>query len=327
MSDTPACTENLTTLSKHLAARGVEPGLASVLEALALGCKSIGHHVRRARIEDVVGAAGGQNVFGEIQEKLDVLSDEVLLQCLRDTPAAGVYASEEQEGPIVLRPASEGGRFAVLADPLDGSSNIDVAVSVGTIFSVLPNDRPDAESAEAVLQPGRNQVAAGYVVYGSSMVLVLATAAGVDMYTLDPVLGEFLLVKAGIEIPTEKKIYSINEAYTNDFDDGLKAYLEFAHGAGYGARYIGSMVADVHRTLLKGGVFIYPATAKAPQGKLRLMYEGNPMGFVIERAGGAASAGATPILETLPTHVHDRTQVILGSRIEVEHVTSRTHPA
>ncbi|MCP3983695.1 MAG: fructose-1,6-bisphosphatase [bacterium] len=327
MPEPAAVSENLTTLSKHLAGHGIETGLASVLEAIALGCKSIGHRVRRARIEDVVGVAGGENVFGEIQQKLDILSDEVLLQCLRDTPAAGVYASEEQEGPIVLRPASDGGRFAILADPLDGSSNIDVAVSVGTIFSVLRNDRPDAESAESVLQPGRNQVAAGYVVYGSSMVLVLATGAGVDMYTLDPVLGDFVLVKAGIEVPAEKKIYSINEAYLNDFDDGLKAYLEFVHGAGYGARYIGSMVADVHRTLLKGGVFIYPATRKAPKGKLRLMYEGNPMGFVIERAGGAASAGATPILDVQPTEVHERTPVILGSRTEVEHVISRTHPA
>ncbi len=324
----PVIAQNLTTLSKHLAGRALDPGLAGVLEALALGCKAIGHRVRRARIEDdIVGVAGGENVFGEVQQKLDVLSDEMLLQCLREAPAAGVYASEEQEGAIVLRPASEGGRYAVLADPLDGSSNIDVAVSVGTIFSVLPNDRPDAESAEAVLQPGRNQVAAGYVLYGSSIVLVLATAGGVDMYTLDPVLGDFVLVKEGIEIPAERKIYSINEAYVNDFDAGLKAYLEFAHGAGYAARYIGSMVADVHRTLLKGGVFIYPATAKAPQGKLRLMYEGNPMGFVIERAGGAASAGAAAILDAVPAQVHDRTPVILGSKLEVEHVTSRTHPA
>lgn len=327
MSDAPVIAENLMTLSKHLAGRGIDTGLASVLEAIALGCKAIGHRVRRARIEDVIGEAGGENVFGEIQQKLDVLSDELLLQCLRDTPAAGVYASEEQEGPIVLRPASAGGRFVVLADPLDGSSNIDVAVSVGTIFSVLPNDRPDAESAEAVLQPGRNQLAAGYVVYGSSMVLVLATSAGVDMYTLDPVLGDFVLVKSAIEIPNKMKIYSINEAYLNDFDEGLKSYLEYAHGAGYGARYIGSMVADVHRTLLKGGVFIYPATAKAPKGKLRLMYEGNPMGFVIERAGGAASTGAAPLLDTLPTDVHQRTPIVMGSRTEVEHVISRTHPA
>ena len=199
-------------------------------------------------------------------------------------------------------------------------------VSVGTIFSVLPNESADGDTADAVLQPGNKQLAAGYIVYGSSIVLVLATQAGVDMYTLDPVLGDYVLVQQGIEIPKEKKIYSINEAYANDFDEGLKSYLEFAHGAGYGARYIGSMVADVHRTLLKGGVFIYPATAKAPKGKLRLMYEGNPMGFVIERAGGSASAGPAPILDSQPTEVHERTPVILGSSAEVTQVTSRMHP-
>ncbi len=315
--------DNLNTLSKHLASQNLPDGLAEVLEALALGCKAIGQRVRRARIDDVVGVAGGSNVFGEIQQKLDILSDELLLQCLRDTSCTAVYASEEQDGPIVLKPKSEGGKYAVLADPLDGSSNIDVAVSVGTIFSVLPNESADADTADAVLQPGNRQVAAGYIVYGSSIVLVLATQAGVDMYTLDPVLGDYVLVQEGIEIPNEKKIYSINEAYINDFDDGLKSYLEFAHGAGYGARYIGSMVADVHRTLLKGGVFIYPATAKAPKGKLRLMYEGNPMGYVIERAGGAASAGSAPILESQPTEVHERTPVILGSSAEVDHVLSR----
>lgn len=325
MSDAETA-ENLTTLAKHLAAQDLDPGLATVLEGLALGCKAIGHRVRRARIEDVVGVAGGENVFGEIQQKLDVLSDEVLLQCLRDAPAAAVYASEEQDGPVVLRTASEGGRFAVLADPLDGSSNIDVAVSVGTIFSVLPNDKPDDETGMAVLQPGRNQVAAGYVLYGSSIVLVLATEAGVDMFTLDPMLGDFVLVLAKIEIPQEKKIYSINEAYVNDFDEGLRDYLAFVHESGYGARYIGSMVADVHRTLLKGGVFIYPATGKSPQGKLRLMYEGNPMGYVIERAGGAASAGRGPILDRIPSEVHERTPVIVGSAAEVDHVTRRTHP-
>jgi len=224
---------------------------------------------------------------------------------------------------VVLRRRSEGGQFAVLSDPLDGSSNIDVAVSVGTIFSVLPNNQEDATTANAVLQPGRNQVASGYVLYGSSVLLVLATASGVDLYVLDPSLGEFVLVKAGVTMPTEKKIYSINEAYWNDFSDGLRDYLEFAHAAGYGARYIGSMVADVHRTLLKGGVFIYPATDKSPKGKLRLMYEGNPMAYVMEQAGGAGSAGAGRIMDVEPEALHERTPVICGSSGEVEQVTSR----
>jgi fructose-1,6-bisphosphatase I len=232
-----------------------------------------------------------------------------------------VYASEEQEQPTVLRPKSAGGEFVVLADPLDGSSNIDVAVSVGTIFSVLRNNQPDATTARAVLQRGSAQLAAGYVLYGTSVLLVLATAHGTDMYALDPGIGEFVLVKPKMSVPSESKTYSINEAYVNEFAAGLRAYLEFAHGAGYGARYIGSMVADVHRTLLKGGVFIYPATKKAPKGKLRLMYECNPMAFVLEQAGGAGSTGAQRILEVEPGGLHDRVPVILGSANEVECVT------
>ena len=315
--------ENLTTLGQHLR-NGRQLGrLGEVLEAIALASKSIAARIRRARIDDVIGEVGNINVQGEVQQKLDVLSDQLLLHCLRACPPVAVYASEEQEGPVVLRTKSDGGEYAVLSDPLDGSSNIDVAVSVGTIFSVLPNNEPDSSTADAAVQAGRNQVAAGYVLYGSSVLLVLATAQGVDMYVLDPSLGDFVLVKTDMKVPAEKKIYSINEAYLNDFDDGLKSYLEFAHESGYGARYIGSMVADVHRTLLKGGVFIYPATAKMPKGKLRLMYEANPMAYVMERAGGAGSAGAGAILDVEPEELHERTAVIVGSRAEVERVTSR----
>ncbi len=313
--------ENLTTFHKHLSTRGVAPGLAEVLEAIALACKSIGHCVRRARINDHVGVAGGANVHGEIQQKLDLLADETLLHCLRDVPAAKLYASEEQEGVVVLHPPGGGEGYGILVDPLDGSSNIDVAVSVGTIFSVLPHDPEAPDPTGALLQAGRRQVAAGYVLYGSSIVLVLANEVAVDMYTLDPVLGDFVLVEPDLRIPEQRKIYSINEAYVNDFEAGLRAYLEFVHGAGYAARYIGSMVADVHRILLKGGVFLYPATRRAPRGKLRLMYEANPLGYLIERAGGAAAAGQTAILDTKPTDLHECTPVILGSGTEVEHVT------
>ncbi len=316
-------TENLTTLGVHLRNDRQLGDLADVIEAIALATKAIAAKIQRARIDDVIGAIDNVNVQGEVQQKLDVLSDELVLRCLRACPSVAVYASEEQEAPAVLRDQSQGGAYAVLSDPLDGSSNIDVAVSVGTIFSVLPNDQPDASTADAVLQPGRNQVAAGYVLYGSSVLLVLATKHGVDMYVLDPSLGEFLLVATGLSMPTEKKIYSINEAYLNDFDAGLQGYLEYVHGNGYGARYIGSMVADVHRTLLKGGVFIYPATTKAPKGKLRLMYEGNPMAYVMEQAGGAGSIGASRILDVMPEQLHERTPVIVGSTLEVEQVSKR----
>jgi fructose-1,6-bisphosphatase I len=312
--------DNLLTLARHLRAQKDVGALAEVIEAIALAGKVIAQRVRRARIDDVLGEAGATNVSGEAQQKLDVLADQLLLECLRACPAAAVYASEEQEGAVVLRTRAEGAAYCVLADPLDGSSNIDVAVSVGTIFSVQRHARPDAEIEQSALQPGRNQAAAGYILYGSSVVLVLSLGRGVAMYVLDPQLGDFVLVKDGLRVPAASKTYSLNEAYVNDFEDGLKAYLEWAHGAGYGARYIGSMVADVHRTLLKGGVFLYPGTKKAPEGKLRLLYEGNPMAFVIEQAGGAASTGRGPLLDVPATKLHQRTPVVIGSAGEVEHV-------
>jgi len=310
-------TDNLTTLGTHLRAQKEIGALADVIEAIALAGKAIAHRVRRARIDDVIGEAGAVNVQGETQQKLDVLSDELVLQSLRACPAVALYASEEQDGAIPLGTRAAGAAYCVLADPLDGSSNIDVAVSVGTIWSV---QRADSDAEAAALQPGRSQVAAGYILYGSSVVLVLSIGRGVSMYVLDPLLGDFVLVNDDVRIPGAKKIYSINEAYVNDFDAGLVGYLEWAHAAGYGARYIGSMVADVHRTLLKGGVFLYPATKKAPEGKLRLLYEGNPMAYVIEQAGGAGATGNGPLLDVVPEKLHQRTPVVLGSAAEVEHV-------
>jgi fructose-1,6-bisphosphatase I len=312
--------DNLMTLGRHLRTQKDAGGLVDVIEAIALAGKAIAHRVRRARIDDVIGEAGAVNVQGETQQKLDVLSDQLLLDCLRACPAVAVYASEEQEGAIVLRTRAEGATYCVLADPLDGSSNIDVAVSVGTIFSVQRHERPDAEIEQSPVQPGRKQSAAGYILYGSSVVLVLSLGRGVSMYVQDPLLGEFVLVKEGLRVPAASKTYSLNEAYVNDFEDGLKGYLAWAHGAGYGARYIGSMVADVHRTLLKGGVFLYPGTKKAPEGKLRLLYEASPMAFLVEQAGGAASDGKQALLDVPAAKLHQRTPVVIGSSAEVEHV-------
>jgi len=312
--------DNLLTLGRHLRAQKEGGALAGVIEAIALAGKAIAHRVRRARIEDVIGEAGAVNVQGEVQQKLDVLSDQLLIESLRACPAVALYASEEQDGALVLRTRAAGAEYCVLADPLDGSSNIDVAVSVGTIWSVHRHARPDAEIERSALQAGRRQLAAGYILYGSSVVLVLSVGRGVSMYVLDPLLGDFVLVKDGVRVPTASKTYSLNEAYVNDFDDGLKAYLDWAHGAGYSARYIGSMVADVHRTLLKGGVFLYPGTKKTPEGKLRLLFEGSPMAYVIEQAGGLASTGQGPLLDVEPAKLHQRTPVVLGSAGEVEHV-------
>lgn len=321
MTATPPVEENLATLESRLAAgKHGDPDLAGVIGAIALASKAIAHKIRRARIEDVIGDAGAENVHGERQQKLDLLADALILQCVRARPEVAVYASEEQGEPLVLCPRSDGGRYCVLTDPLDGSSNVDVAVSVGTIFSILPNDQPDETTERSVLQPGSRQLAAGYVLYGSSVLLVLSTGNGVDVFVLDPEIGEYVLVLEDLKMP-EKKLYSINEAYWNDFEPGMRAYLSWAHENGYGARYVGSMVADVHRTLLKGGVFLYPPSAKAPEGKLRLLYEGCPMAMLVEQAGGVAAAGDQRILDIQPDKLHQRTGVLLGSPGEMEHVT------
>jgi fructose-1,6-bisphosphatase I len=210
-------------------------------------------------------------------------------------------------------------------DPLDGSSNLDVCVSVGTIFSILRNDPLIQGAVETICQPGRTQVAAGYILYGSSTVFVLTTGNGVDMFVLDPAIGSFVLVKSKIRIPDAGKTYSVNEAYRHTFPAGFGKYLDWAHDNGYSSRYIGSMVSDVHRILLKGGVFLYPPTKKNPEGKLRLMYEANPMAMIVEQAGGRAVVGAsgTPyarLLDVQPTTIHQRTSVVMGSKNEVDAV-------
>ncbi len=321
MSGEQPIRDNLLTLDHHLASvREVPDGLAGVISAIALAAKAIAMKVRRARIEDVLGEVGKTNLHGESQQKLDLLADSILRHCLERVPSVGVLASEEADEATLVRSPADGGRFAVCFDPLDGSSNIDVAVSVGTIFGVSPvGDGADVD--EQLLQPGSRQVAAGYVLYGSSVLLVFTTGAGVDMFVLDPVVGDFVQVGMGLSIPKKKKIYSLNEGYFNDFPAAYRRYLERAHGDGYSGRYIGSMVADVHRTLLKGGVFLYPPTAGNPRGKLRLLYEANPMAAVVEQAGGAAAAGLERILDIQPEAIHQRVPVILGSPVEVDRVT------
>ena len=314
--------DNLTSLQSHiLAEEQKHPGATGefswILSSISLATKAIGNKIRCARIQDVIGSAGATNVQGEEQQKLDVIANAIIMRCLGDRDNVGVLAGEENETPILLRSREEGGRYAVLFDPLDGSSNIDVCVGVGTIFSVLRlSDEGSRE--EAMLQPGSSQVAAGYVLYGSSTVLVLTTGNGVDLFVLDQAIGSFVLVANGLKIPVGNKTYSINEAYTANFGGGVRGYLEWAHKSNYSSRYIGSMVADVHRTLLKGGVFLYPPTSDKPDGKLRLMYEANPMAMIIEQAGGRAVACGKPILDIVPSGLHQRTSVILGSTDQVD---------
>ncbi len=213
----------------------------------------------------------------------------------------------------------------MIFDPLDGSSNLDFGVGVGTIFSILRNDPAEPDATRTLCQPGSHQVAAGYILYGSSTVFVLTTGAGVDMFVLDPSIGSFVLVKRRLQLPDHGRVYSVNEANRASFPDGYNRYLDWAQHHGYTSRYIGSMVADIHRTLLRGGVFLYPPTKKNPQGKLRLMYEANPIAMIVEQAGGRAVVGAgrtdQRILDVTPTSIHQRTSVVIGSREEVAAVT------
>jgi fructose-1,6-bisphosphatase I len=296
--------------------------LTWVLSAISISAKMIAAQVRRARLEDVLGSVGNQNVQGETQQKLDVIANEILLRNLGGRHGVAVVASEENDEAMVLREQDDGEtRYVVMFDPLDGSSNLDVAGGVGTIFSILRKDRRSAKMEDSLLQPGLRQVAAGYVLYGSSTVMALTIGSGVDMFVLDHAIGAFVRVAEGMRIPSKNKCYSLNEGNRLTLPEGYQRYLHWAQENGYSSRYVGAMVADVHRILIQGGVFMYPPTKKAPQGKLRLMYEANPMAFIVEQAGGKAlAAPGQRILEVQPTEIHQRTCVILGSSEEVDAV-------
>jgi len=320
--------ENLTTFQSHILAGQARHSDATgtfswILSAISLSAKVISAKIRRARIDDVLGGIGSTNVQGEKQQKLDVIANETLMRCLGKREGVAIVASEENEEPLIIQQQlGKDGRYIVLFDPLDGSSNLDTCGGVGTIFSILRHD-PLADSVEeSVLQKGTRQLAAGYVLYGSSTVLVITTGAGVSMFVLDPLIGAFLHVGDKLVIPKSGKTYSVNEGNRPGFEPGYQRYLDWAQENGYSSRYAGAMVADVHRLLLQGGVFLYPPTKKAPKGKLRLMYEANPMAMIIEQAGGKAMAGKQRILEIPPETLHQRTSVVLGSPEEVERVVA-----
>jgi fructose-1,6-bisphosphatase I len=296
--------------------------LSWILSAMSISAKLIASKVRVARLENVLGNLGAENVQGEQQQKLDVIANDILLRLLGGREGVAIVASEENEEPVILRDDHSGDRrFCVLFDPLDGSSNLDVCGGVGTIFSILRHDRRSTSAEGSLLQPGSQQVAAGYVLYGSSTVFMLTVGNGVDMFVLDPAVGAFMLVERGLRTPLTNQSYSVNEGNRRSFPEGFQRYLDWAQEHNYSSRYVGSMVADVHRILLKGGVFMYPPTAKAPQGKLRLMYEANPMAMLIEQAGGKALASREQrILDVTPMNIHQRVPVILGSAGEVDQV-------
>ena len=295
-----------------------------LLSGITLATRIIAAHVRRAGLLDILGETGDTNVQGELVQKLDVLANDTIMTCLGDRDNVGIMVSEEDDEPRIIKEPDDRAKYIVLFDPLDGSSNIDSTVSIGTIFSILQRC-PDIERGRVmdhILQPGHMQIAAGYVVYGSSTVMVYTTGDGVHMFTLDPNIGAFRLIRERVCIPTKGKTYSVNEAYSRDFPAGIRDYLSWAKSEGYGLRYVGSLVADFHRILIQGGVFFYPPTAKSPKGKLRLLYEANPLAMIAKHAGGEASDGTQPILEKLPTSLHERTPLIIGSKNEVDRVLS-----
>jgi fructose-1,6-bisphosphatase I len=284
----------------------------------------IANKVRSAGLADILGAQGTDNIQGEEQQKLDVLSNEIIVKAMDHGGRLCAMASEEEPEIIPIPEGFRCGKYVLLFDPLDGSSNIDVNVPVGTIFSVLrkiTNGRHG--TLEDMLQPGRRQVAAGYVIYGSSTMLVYSTGQGAHGFTLDPSIGEFLLSHPDIRIPPHGKFLSVNDSYEQHWDDNVKSLMRQYRGLEaerkpLSVRYVGSLVADFHRNLLAGGVFAYPAHAKAPRGKLRLLYEANPLAFIVEQAGGAACDGHQRILDVMPTELHQRTPLYIGSKDEVD---------
>lgn len=289
----------------------------NLLSDIALAAKVIGREVNKAGLVDILGAAGDENVHGETQQKLDVFANQVMYRALDHTGLVACLASEEDETFVPIPDKFPAGDYVVIYDPLDGSSNIDVNVSIGTIFSIHRKvTSGERGMLEDCLQPGHRQVAAGYVLYGSSTMMVYTSGTGVHGFTLDPSIGEFLLSHPNMKIPDPpKKVYSINEAYYSRWSRGQQLLVShMKNEGGFGSRYIGSLVADVHRTLLQGGLFMYPGEKGNPEGKLRLLYEAAPMAMIVEQAGGRASTGTTDINDVQPRDLHQRVPIYMGSK-------------
>jgi fructose-1,6-bisphosphatase I len=308
---------------------------SKLLNDLCLSAKIISYQVNKAGLLNILGIAGSENVHGETQKKLDVFAHDVLVRTLQAGGHLCVMGSEEDEDPIAIPKEYQWGKYTILFDPLDGSSNIDANVSVGTIFSIYHRVTPEGTRGrmEDLLQPGYKQIAAGYVVYGSSTMLVFTTGQGVHGFTLDPSYGEFVLSHPNIQLPKKGKIYSVNESYFDYWDKEIQGYIQYVKQVDpdtnrpLNSRYIGSLVADFHRNLLYGGIFLYPGDSSKPSrkgGKLRLMYEANPMAFICEQAGGLASTGQQRILEVVPESLHQRVPLIIGSEDDVKMALSFT---
>ena len=315
----------ITTFQQHIQEQqqGISEASGTfsyLLAGITLATKMIQAKIRLAAIDNIYGAIGQTNVQGEQQQKLDVYANEALLHCLGLKDCVAALVSEEDEEPVTFDHSTDTGKYIIVFDPLDGSSNIDVNVNVGTIFSILKR-QPHGSLESSILRPGHTQVGAGYVVYGPSTVLVYTVGNGVHSFTLDHTIGAYVLAEENMMMPEQGSYYSTNEANANTWPDRYREYLELLRSGGlgreYSSRYIGSLVADFHRTLLKGGVFLYPPTMKQPKGKLRLLYEANPLAFIAEQAGGAAIGADGRILDIHPEGIHQRTPFMYGSKREM----------
>ena len=312
--------------SKHPEASG---DLSKIFRDIKFAAKIVNRDVRKAGLVDVLGAHGTVNVQGEEVKKLDMLANEEFKSSLTlGGDCCAIISEEEEDIHHIETTLNVNSKYIIAMDPLDGSSNIDVNASIGTIFSVYRRISPIGEpvTMEDVLQKGTNQVAAGYIIYGSSTMMVITTGQGVNAFTLDASIGDFCLSHPDIKIPKDGKIYSINDGNYDRFESGVQQYVDYCRNStvkeAYSARYIGSMVSDFHRNLLKGGIFMYPASSDAPNGKLRLMFESNPMAFITEQAGGKATTGAERILDLEPTEIHQRNPVFMGSPDMVDKLES-----
>ena len=302
--------------------------LSRLLSAIRLAAKIVNREVNKAGlVDEIMGSAGQENIQGETQQKLDVFADDHFTAAMLAQEEVCGIGSEEHDNFIAFESEkAKNGKYVLLIDPLDGSSNIDVNVSIGTIFSIYRRVSPVGEQArlEDFLQKGTKQVAAGYIIYGSSTMLVFTTGNGVNGFTFDPSIGVFCLSHPNMKFPETGKIYSINEGNYVHFDEGVKKYIKYCQeevpeeNRPYTSRYIGSLVADFHRNMIKGGIYIYPTTSSSPSGKLRLLYENNPLSFLCEQAGGKASNGFIRIMDIQPESIHQRTPLFIGSKKMVE---------
>ncbi len=334
----------LVTIERHISEQqGMFPEatgeFSRLLRDLTLALRIIARDVRRAGLNDILGYTQTTNVHGEEVKKLDEFANDIIFRAMDHGGHLCVMASEESDGIIAIPKEYKKGRYVLTFDPLDGSSNIDVNITIGTIFSVYRRLHPDEitdGTAEDILQPGFKQVCAGYALYGSSTQLVYTTGKGVDVFTFDPTIGEFLLSHAQLKIPKRGKIYSINEGNYHKWDTRLQQYVDYVKTPSddkkhpYSLRYIGTAIADVHRTLFYGGIFMYPGDSSSPNGKLRLMYEVNPLAAIIEEAGGRATNGVQEVLQITPESIHQRMPVFMGSEedvLEAEQFLRGEHPS